>query len=346
MARTSSPKLLNEYDLWSSTASIVSPFWRCEKSTHEWGRSIFFAAVVGVTYFLVARGCLFPPYRRRRCILAGGQDSVRSGTLLVLGPRARFSVVLGVAAATLGANLMGATATSGVRSFSQAQISVEAVLVAGLIERVFGSAFQLDQMKQVIGLFVATCAATMISGALGTLGFVPFYGPASPVWLTWYHWVDSDWLGNITVGPLALGLTALILNPPAKREIIEGSAAVGIIVLVCGLVVLLPNQPLDTRNRACVLLPISGLDGARVPRFDICVTFVWCFTISGPTTFGIGILGGPSLPLEERIVSSQATLLATSFRALIIAALFNERKSHEAAILDRESVLEEALQVV
>jgi signal transduction histidine kinase/CheY-like chemotaxis protein len=326
-----------------STASIVSPFWRCEKSTHEWGRSIFLAAVVGVTYFLVARGCLF--------LLTDGvavfwpAAGIASGTLIVFGPRARFSVVLGVAAATLGANLMGDRDLWSSLFFLAANC-VEAVLVAGLIERVFGSAFQLDQMKQVIGLFVATCAATMISGALGTLGFVLFYGPASPVWLTWFHWVASDWLGNITVGPLALGLTALILNPPAKREIIEGSAAVGIIVLVCGLVVFLPNQPWTREIALASFCPLVVWTAARVPpAFTSFVTFVWCFTIVWTTTFGIGIFGGPSLPLEERIVSSQATLLATSFGALILAALFNERKSHEAAILDREVRLEEALQV-
>jgi PAS domain S-box-containing protein len=49
------------------------------------------------------------------------------------------------------------------------------------------------------------------------------------------------------------------------------------------------------------------------------------------------------LPLEERILSAQATILATSFGALVLAALFSERRTHELAILERERRLEEAL---
>ena len=48
-------------------------------------------------------------------------------------------------------------------------------------------------------------------------------------------------------------------------------------------------------------------------------------------------------PLEERILSAQATILATSFGALVLAALFSERRTHELAILERERRLEEAL---
>ena len=47
--------------------------------------------------------------------------------------------------------------------------------------------------------------------------------------------------------------------------------------------------------------------------------------------------------LEERILSAQATILATSFGALVLAALFSERRMHELAILERERRLEEAL---
>ena len=66
-------------------------------------------------------------------------------------------------------------------------------------------------------------------------------------------------------------------------------------------------------------------------------------TIVWTTTFSIGIFGDSSLPVEERILSAQAAILATSFGALVLAALFSERRNHESVILEREQRLEQAL---
>src|SRR3954452_347462 len=70
----------------------------------NWRGSAYLAGFVAVTYFLVARGSLF--------LLEDGvavfwpAAGIASGILIVLGPRARVPVVLGIAAATLAANLM------------------------------------------------------------------------------------------------------------------------------------------------------------------------------------------------------------------------------------------------
>ena len=49
------------------------------------------------------------------------------------------------------------------------------------------------------------------------------------------------------------------------------------------------------------------------------------------------------LPLDERILSAQATILALSFGILVLAALFSERRLHEVRLLERETRLQEAL---
>ena len=83
---------------------------------------------------------------------------------------------------------------------------------------------------------------------------------------------------------------------------------------------------------------------ARVrPAFTAVATFLCAITIVWTTIFGIGLFGDARLPLEERVLSAQATILATSFGALILAALFSERRTHELALLERELRLEEAL---
>jgi PAS domain S-box-containing protein len=67
------------------------------------------------------------------------------------------------------------------------------------------------------------------------------------------------------------------------------------------------------------------------------ITIVWT------TTFAVGMFGDAGLPIEERILSAQATILATSFGALVLAAVFSERRLHERTILERERRLEDAL---
>jgi PAS domain S-box-containing protein len=47
--------------------------------------------------------------------------------------------------------------------------------------------------------------------------------------------------------------------------------------------------------------------------------------------------------MDQRILYAQATILAISFGALIIAALFSERRLHEIALLEREARLQDAL---
>jgi signal transduction histidine kinase/ActR/RegA family two-component response regulator len=48
------------------------------------------------------------------------------------------------------------------------------------------------------------------------------------------------------------------------------------------------------------------------------------------------------LSIEERVLEAQATILAITLGALVLAALFSERRLHESAILEREARLQDA----
>src|SRR5262249_26065618 len=61
------------------------------------------------------------------------------------------------------------------------------------------------------------------------------------------------------------------------------------------------------------------------------------------TTFGTGLFGDPDMPVEERILSAQAGILAITLCALVLAALFAERRKHEAILVESEARLQEAL---
>jgi PAS domain S-box-containing protein len=108
--------------------------------------------------------------------------------------------------------------------------------------------------------------------------------------------------------------------------------------------VFLPNAPWTFELGIAALGPMLVWIAARLrPAFTALATFMCAITIVWTTTFAVGIFGDSRLPVEERILSAQATILATSFGALVLAALFSERRLHESAIVERERRLEEAL---
>jgi len=114
--------------------------------------------------------------------------------------------------------------------------------------------------------------------------------------------------------------------------------------LVCALLVFLPNEPWTAVLAIGTLCPLLLWIAARLrPAFTAVATFICAATIVWTTIFAIGIFGDSHLSTEQRVLGAQATILAISLGALVLAALFSERRLHERAILEREARLEEAL---
>jgi PAS domain S-box-containing protein len=268
---------------------------------------------------------------------------VASGILIALGSAARWTVVVGVVAATIAANLLGDRNIWSSVFFAVANAG-EAVIIAGLIHRFCGSPFELDELRRVLALFAATVAGTSLSGIAGTVGFVLFHGSIASPLAIWLHWFSSDALGTIAVAPLAIGLASLVRNFPPRREIVEGVLALAVVSLVCALLVFLPNEPWTAELAIGALCPLLLCIAARLrPAFTAFATFMVATTIVWTTIFTIGIFGDLHLSIGQRVLGAQATILATSLGALVLAALFSERRLHESAILERESRLQAAL---
>jgi signal transduction histidine kinase/ActR/RegA family two-component response regulator len=267
---------------------------------------------------------------------------VASGILIALGSAARWTVVVGVVAATIAANLLGDRNIWN-SVFSAVADAGEAVIVAGLIHRFCGSPFELNELRKVLALFAATVAGTSLSGIAGTVGFVLFHGSAASPPVIWLHWFSSDALGIIAVAPLAIGLASLARDFPLRREIAEGVLALAVVSLVCALLVFLPNEPWTAELAIGALCPLLLWIAARLrPAFTAVATFICATTIVWTTIFAIGIFGDLELSIEERVLGAQATILAISLGALVLAALFSERRVHESAILEREARLQDA----
>ena len=267
---------------------------------------------------------------------------VASGILIALGPAAQWPVVVGVVAATIAANLLGDRNVWSSVFFAVANAG-DSVIVAGLIHRFCGSPFNLNELRKVLALFAAAAVSTSLSGIMGTVGFVLFHGSAASPPVIWFHWFSSDAIGIIAVAPLAIGLASFARNLPPRREIVEGALALATVSLGGALLAFLPNEPWTAELAIGALCPLLLWIASRLrPAFTAVATFIIAITIVWTTTFAIGIFGNLHLSIEERVLGAQATILAISLGALVLAALFSERRLHESAILQREARLQDA----
>jgi len=306
-------------------------------------RSVGLALAVGAAYFLAARLSLALLSKPDGVAVFWPAAGVAAGALIGLGSAARLPVTAGVVAATIVANLLGDRNIWSASIFAACNAG-EAVLIAALIERYFGPQFSLNSLRHVLGFLAVAFIGTAISGIGGTLGYWLFHTSATPVLTIWYHWFASDAVGIITVAPLLIELSSAVRNPPPRNEIIEGTFALAALAALIGFVVHWPSEAWAVEVTIASLFPLLLWIGARCrPLFAAIVTFTFSLSIVWTTTFSIGVFGNPSLSSAERVLSAQFTILVQSLCALVLAALFAERRRHVAVLMDREARLRDAL---
>ena len=316
--------------------TVADPTW-------QRASSIGLAMAVGIVYFLAARFSLSLLTKPDGVAVFWPASGVAAGVLIALGPPAKWPVAIGAAAATIAANLLGDRSFAGAVTFALCNAG-EAMLTAGLIERQFGSGFALHGVRQVLGLLAAAVLGSAISGIGGVVGFKLFHFPTASSLTIWQHWFASDALGILTVAPLLIGAAAAARDPPSPNEILEGAVALVAITLTITLVIFIPHASFATVVPIALLFPLLLWLAARCrPVFAAAAAFVVALTIVWTTTFGIGYFGDPELPIEDRIVGAQAGILTTSLCALVLAALFAERRHQEAALREGATRLEKAL---
>jgi PAS domain S-box-containing protein len=311
-------------------------------TARRWMSLSWLAVLVGSVYILSAKlslSLLTPDGVAVFWPAAG----VAAGALIAFGPPARWAVVVGTMAATIVANLLGDRNVWSSLVFAVCNAG-EALLAAWLIERFFGSPFSLDRLRHVLGLLAAAIVAAAVSGMGGTLGFVLFHGATTSVFVTWQEWFASDALGIVTIAPLIIGLASAIREPPARSETIEGFLALGLLTVMSVVVIALPPEPWTTVVPVALLFPVLLWIASRCqPVFAAAAAFIVTLAIVWTTTIGIGHFGDPSLPMAERVLAARAGILAVALCAYVLAALFAERRQHEAALAESEARLQEAL---
>jgi PAS domain S-box-containing protein len=118
------------------------------------------------------------------------------------------------------------------------------------------------------------------------------------------------------------------------------------LAVMTGIIISLPPQPWQTLVPGALLFPMLLWVAARCrPVFAAAGAFMVAFTVVWTTIFGIGHFGDPGLPIEDRILQAQAVIMVVTVGSLVLAALFAERRQHEAMVADSEMRLQEALAI-
>ena len=241
------------------------------------------AAGLAVAYFLAARLSLALLTKPDGVAVFWPAAGVASGVLIAVGPTARWPVIIGAMAATIAANLLGDRSVWSAVIFAVCNAG-EAVIVAFLIERSFGSPFGLDRLRQVLGLLAAAVIGAAISGVGGTIGYVLFHTSATDVATIWYHWFTSDALGVVTVAPILIGLASYARDPPPRTEVIEGLSALA--ALECA-----------ERHSNFPAAPILGDGGAA--GFTVSLAVVACGPLQAGIRRGCGLHRHPYDCLDD-----------------------------------------------
>src|SRR5262245_52820177 len=260
-------------------------------STARWIGSSGLAVAVGIAYFLAAHFSLLLLTKPDGVAVFWPAAGIASGALIVFGRDARLPVAVATIVATIVANVLS-DRTIWAASAKALCNAGEALLVAGLIERYFGSRFNLDRLTHVLGLLAAAIVATAVSGVGGTAAITLFHSPESQFLNTWYAWFASDLLGILTIAPLMVGLAAAMHKPPPRSELIEGAAALAVLAGMTGVIVFLPPLPWKTVVAIAMLFPMLLWLSARCqPVFASAAAFIVSVTIVLTITYGIGHFG-------------------------------------------------------
>ena len=294
-------------------------------------RHVAVGLFVAIAYFLAARLGLHLLTELEGVAVFWPASGIAAGVLIALGRSVRAPVAIGVVVATVAANLLGdrnlwSSICAGLCNAG------EALLAAWLIERWFGQTFRLDDLPRVLGFLAAAtvaCAAAAIGGAL-TMGLFHSQAPLLSIWRVW---VLSDGLGIVTVAPLVIGLGRLAHEPLPRRELTEGALALAVLALMSAFAFVTPVGAWITFVPVSVLFPVLLWVAARHrPVFAAAAAFIVAIALVATTTFGFGRFGDPSTAVLERVHAVQVAMLVTTLCALVLAALFDERRRTEAAL--------------
>ena len=192
--------------------------------------------------------------------------------------------------------------------------------------------FKLEDVPHVLGFLVASAIAAAPAGAAIAVSFTePTVFPLQ----VWRIWFSAGLLGTVTVAPLLIGFGEAVRDVVPGR--VEGAMALVILAALSAFLVSMPHGPWATALPVAIVFPLLLWVAVRCrPVFAAAAMFVVTLTIIWSTTFNWGHFGDASIPLADRILAAQTLVLAGTLLALILAALFSERRMSEAVLQKKQ----------
>ncbi|HEU0058963.1 MAG TPA: PAS domain-containing protein [Hyphomicrobiaceae bacterium] len=309
----------------------------------KWPAWIGLALSVGVAYFLAARGGLVLLTTAEPVAVFWPASGIAIGMLVAFGPWARAPVAVGVIAATFAASLTVDRSLFSALAFGLCNAG-EALLVMWLIARWPGPGFSLDSLRGVLGFFAAVTVASAAAATVASAAMLLFGPPGANFVEVWKVWFAADMLGAVTVAPLLIGAVAAARDLPPWPEFVEGSLAVLVTAVTSGFALALLAGSSSLIEPASFLFPLLLWLGARCrPVFAAAAVFTIAAGIVFTTIHEFGRYGDPSIALADRVFAAQVAMLGTTLAALALAAIFAERRRHQAALAESDSRLRSSL---
>ncbi len=316
--------------------------WPRKAWSSSLGAATVLSLLVGGAYLLAADLSLHLLTKPDGVAAFWPATGIASGTLIALGSWARLPTAIGVAVATLAANLLGDRNLPSAVVFAACSAG-EAILIGHLITQQFGARFSLDSVQRVLAFFGVVGVATSLAGIGGTAGFALFHSPEAPLFTIWANWVASAALGCILVAPLLIGLPGLLLDLPDKWEVAKATLTLAALAIVSATAFSAGADGWYNILPLGLLLPVLVAAQCR-PVFAAAAALILGFGVILAATFSSGEPAYANPP--DQVYAARATLLAISICTLILAALFAERRRNEAALKDANERLQLALDAV
>ncbi len=251
-------------------------------------------------------------------------SGIAVGALLVFGRKFFIPIALGVAIATIAANVTVGRPLVLAPVFGFAN-AVECLLAASLAERFVGPNPRFDTLRRVIGILMASMIGAAVGAIIGAVT-IKFLGHAEgPLVMHWSLWFRSDFLGIMTMTPLIFGLHTLA-RPLPLHDHIEGLVLLGLASFTAA--VIYPSTLIEQGVE--VSLPVSVL---FPPLVVLAIRHPLTYSPIGASVVAFivvaSVVARRGLTTEFDIFWAQATIVSMIVCSLSLSALIDERRVSE-----------------
>lgn len=304
------------------------------------------ALILAAAYFMAASMGLGLVAKPGNIAVFWPASGIGVGVLLAFGRQAAAACTLAIVVATVAANLINAAPIEIAVVFAVAN-AVESLAIAGLLVRMFGAPFGLDDIARVVGFMAATALGCGLSASIVAAGLTLLGGAQADLLEIVLAWFKADAVGVIVVAPLLIGLHTTIMRPTERLAAVEGLVVLSALIVAGTWVLLMRSRSgaVPLASPAVVVFPLLLWLAARTPPvFSAAASFAVASIIVVTLVRDIGRFGDPSTPLDERILAAQLAIAVSAFCALSLSALFEERRRAERRLREREAQLHLALE--